>query len=215
MDFNFFDPSAETEMTRRHLPHWEQRDAFYFITWRTADSIPSEVMAKWLQDREDWYALHGIATQEEDWQKQIEELPETLHREFYRLFTTKWHEMLDANHGKCLLRQVELRQIIAENLHHQNEVSYQLEAYVVMPNHVHVLVGIPGRDVMKRLCRNWKNYTAKKINAHLGSEGQFWQWESFDHIVRSAASLEKFRHYILENPQKARLSVDHSTAWTK
>ena len=43
MDFHFYDPSVPVTVTRGHLPHWDQAGATYFITWRTADSIPKDV----------------------------------------------------------------------------------------------------------------------------------------------------------------------------
>jgi len=197
------------------LPHWEQDNAFYFITWRTADSIPRDVLVQWEAERHAWLEAHGIDPKLEDWQREVEMLPERDHREFYRLFTLKWHGMLDECHGECVLKQPRVSEIVAENLRHQDGSRYALEAFVVMPNHVHVLAGVHRRGEMKNLCRNWKRYTAGRINTMLGKEGQFWQWESFDHVVRSAASLEKFKKYILDNPIKARLKKGEYRVWAK
>lgn len=215
MEFHFFDPSAKTDITHGDLPHWEQADTFYFITWRTADSIPACIHEKWQAEREAWLWAHGIDSRLEDWSRQLEELPEKAHREFYQRFTTQWHAMLDQCHGECVLRRPELSLIVENSLRHFDGARYQLEAFAVMPNHVHVLAGVAGRGEMKRLCRNWKNFTAMQINKALGRQGQFWQWESFDHLVRSPASLEKFREYILQNPVKARLKPDEYRVWAK
>jgi len=54
-----------------------------------------------------------------------------------------------------------------------------------------------------RFVHSWKSFTASEINGQLNSTGAFWQKESFDHIVRSTASLEKFRQYIRDNPKGA------------
>ena len=215
MNFGFFDPESKVDFSRRKLPHWEQRDAYYFLTWRTADSIPQSVLQQWLTERETWLQAHGINPVLKDWQREVEKLPEDDHKTFYREFTLRWLQMLDDCHGECLLRNPSLSEIVAENLHHQNGDKYELEAWVIMPNHVHVLVGVPGRNAMKQLCRNWKNYTAKRINESLNRQGQLWQWESFDHLVRSPASLEKFRQYILKNPTKAQLKNDEYRVWAK
>lgn len=215
MEFRFFDPGAKTEISQRSLPHWEQVNAYYFITWRTADSIPREAIEQWQAERQAWLAAHGMDPTVEDWQREVEKLPERDHHEFYQRFTARWHTMLDDCHGECVLRQPDTRILIEENLRHQDGVKYTLEAFVVMPNHVHVLAGVPGLGEMKRLCRNLKRYTAGRINAMLGKEGQFWQWESFDHVVRSPASLEKFKKYILDNPAKARLKAGEYRAWSK
>ncbi|MDZ4286874.1 MAG: transposase [Prosthecobacter sp.] len=215
MEFRFFDPSAKVEVSRRNLPHWEQGDAYYFLTWRTADSIPTEVAEEWHRERAEWLLGHGINPELDDWQREVELLPEVAHREFYQRFTTRWHELLDDCHGQCVLRQPELSEVVAENLRRFDGERYELEGFVVMPNHVHVLAGIPGRGAMKRLCRNWKGFTAKRINKRLGREGQFWQWESFDHLVRSPSSFEKFRRYIAENPRKAGLRDGECRVWVK
>lgn len=215
MEFRFFDPSAKTEVTHGHLPHWEQSNAYYFITWRTADSIPREVSEKWHAERETWLRGHGVDPSAEDWQRELEMLPENEHQEFYRLFTAKWHVMLDECHGECVLRRPEVSRIVEASLRHFDNERYALEAFVVMPNHVHVLAGVAGRGEMKKLCRGWKNLTAREINRTLGRHGQFWQWESFDHLVRSPASLGKFREYILNNPVKARLKEGEYRVWSK
>ena len=205
MPFHFFDPEAPVEITQRNLPHWEQRDAYCFITFRTADSIPKDVLERWIRERNTWLALHHIDPARDDWQRDLEMLPEIEHREFWRTFTNKWHENLDQCHGECLLRRPELGAIVSENLRHCDGDRYELNSFAVMPNHVHVLLGVAGRDTMRRQCRNWKKYTATEINKRTGRSGQFWQWESFDHLVRSAASRAKFREYIVQNPVKAKL----------
>ena len=47
MDFSIYDPTAPVTVTHGHLPHWEQVGSTYFITWRTADSIPKQVWERW------------------------------------------------------------------------------------------------------------------------------------------------------------------------
>ena len=215
MDFHFFDPRAEVDVTHGHLPHWEQRDAYYFITFRTADSIPLNTLKQWHYERDVWLVSRGIDPAKEDWQVDLEHLPEDEHREFYRSFTARWHDHLDQGHGSCLLRQPETSAIVAENLKHFDGDRYQLDSFVVMPNHVHVLLGVSGRGAMRKQCRNWKTYTARKINERLGRSGQFWQWESFDHLVRSEGSLAKFRDYIVQNPVKARLRTDEYALYAR
>jgi REP element-mobilizing transposase RayT len=70
----------------------------------------------------------------------------------------------------------------------------------VVPNHVHVLVTPLGDYSLSSIVHSWTSFTATKINRELNSTGALWQKESFDHIVRSSASLEKFRQY---NPNTA------------
>ena len=173
MPFHFFDPMAPVAITRRNLPHWEQRDAYYFIPFRTPDSFPREVLEWWLSERNVWLVQHGIDHAQADWQRDLEMLPAMEHRECYRTFANKWHENLDRGHGECLLRRPELSGIVAENFGHFDGDRYELNSFVVMPNHVHVLRGIAGRGTMRTQCRNWKKFTATKITERLRRSGQF------------------------------------------
>lgn len=215
MEYGFFDPAAKTEVSQGNLPHWEQLNAFYFITWRTADSLPTAALDRWQIERDQWLRARGVDPSVDDWSRVFEMLPEADRQEFHQLFTVRWNALLDEGHGECVLRNPEMAGIVADSLRHFDSERYELEAFVVMPNHVHVLAGVSGRGEMKKHCRSWKNFTAMQINKAMGREGQFWQWESFDHLVRTPASLEKFRHYILKNPIKARLKEGEYRAWAK
>ena len=87
----------------------------------------------------------------------------------------------------------------ADNLGH-----YVLHAFVVMPNHVHLLLtpAVPLPQLMKSL----KGITAKRGNAILGLTGRpFWQEESYDHVVRDSREFERIVNYIEENPVRAAL----------
>lgn len=215
MEYRFVDPGAKTDITQGNLPHWEQLNAFYFITWRTADSLPKAVLERWELERDRWLRAQGIDPGCEDWQRVFEMLPEAARREFHKLLTVRWSSLLDECHGECVLRNAEASAVVENSLRHFDGDRYELEAFVVMPNHVHVLAGISGRGLMMQVCRNWKNFTAVQINKTLERHGQLWQWESFDHLVRSPTSLEKFREYILKNPVKARLKPGEYRVWAK
>ena len=75
-------------------------------------------------------------------------------------------------------------------------VKYRLKDFVVMPNHVHVLVTPPGEHTLSDAVQEWKSVSAHHLNKALGRKGEFWQKEYFDHIVRSPEQLAKFRSYI-------------------
>lgn len=83
--------------------------------------------------------------------------------------------------------------------------QFQLQAYVVMPNHVHLLI-IPIPSVTK-IMRGIKGISARDANRILGRQGQvFWQDESFDHWVRSEEEFWKIKRYIENNPVRAGLA---------
>jgi REP element-mobilizing transposase RayT len=93
-----------------------------------------------------------------------------------------------------------------EALRHFDGERYLLGHYVVMPNHVHVNVRPLGEHTLSDITHSWKSFSAHQINEILQRSGRLWQPESFDYLIRTEAQLEKFSRYILENPEKAKLS---------
>lgn len=113
--------------------------------------------------------------------------------------------LLDAGAGACWLRRPRTASIVSETLRFFDGQRYNLGDYVIMPNHVHVLV-TPARDTaLERIMHSWKSYSAKEINKVLERSGQVWQHESFDHIVRNDYRLDRICRYIAENPTRANL----------
>lgn len=96
-----------------------------------------------------------------------------------------------------------------------NELSqYALLAYVVMPNHVHLL--IEPRLPLRRITGGIKGVSAQEANRILERTGRpFWQGESFDHWVRTPMECQKIVRYIEDNPVKAGLvAVPHAWPWS-
>ena len=110
----------------------------------------------------------------------------------------------------------EVARVVAEAVvYHDVELrSYDLHAFVVMPNHVHLLVD--PLQPMAKVMQSLKGYTARQANRLLGRTGQpFWQKESYDHWVRDAAEFAKITHYVEHNPVKAGLvSTPEEWPWS-
>jgi putative transposase len=88
---------------------------------------------------------------------------------------------------------------------------YELHAWVVMPNHVHVI--FQPRAGMASIMRWLKGRTSRVANQVLARTGKpFWQDESFDHWVRSPQELQDLIHYVENNPVKAGL-VEAKEQW--
>jgi REP element-mobilizing transposase RayT len=207
MTLHFFDPDAAVTVTRRFLPHWFQPGATYFVTFRTADSLPQSVLHRWLGERSAWLRANRIDPDRLDWHDQLRTLPPELQAEFHRTFSAAFHRDLDAGYGECLLRRPEAAGIVAAALRHFDGDRYHLSDFVVMPNHVHVLFGLIGEHALGPVCYSWKKFTAGRINRLFGRTGHFWQGESFDHIVRSPEQFEYLREYIAANPVRAGLAA--------
>lgn len=82
---------------------------------------------------------------------------------------------------------------------------YELLGWVLLPNHVHVLVRPYGDHELEDVMHSWKSYTAQKANAILERQGAFWQREYFDHIMRSDEALLKFASDLRKNPGRSGL----------
>jgi putative transposase len=75
--------------------------------------------------------------------------------------------------------------------------------WVVMPNHVHLLVRAEAD--WTRTLQGIKGEGALRCNRVLGRAGQFWQHESYDRVVRED-EFARVARYILMNPVRAGLA---------
>ena len=92
-------------------------------------------------------------------------------------------------------------------LKHDQGTNYDLGDWVVMPNHVHLLIQPFESSCLSPILKGIKGVSARRINQCLGRKGRVWMNESFDHIVRSLEQLEKIQTYIERNPRKAGLQT--------
>jgi putative DNA methylase len=112
----------------------------------------------------------------------------------------------NARTGPLYLRRPDIATVVVDAIHYrERERHYQLHSYVVMPNHVHLLM-TPLADVSK-LLQSLKRFTAKESNRILGLTGNsFWQDESYDRLVRNETEFERIARYIEMNPVKCGLA---------
>ena len=107
--------------------------------------------------------------------------------------------------GPVYLRHPEIAKMVVEAIHYRAAIPhYDLHAYVVMANHVHLLI-TPHIEVSK-LMQSLKRFTAREGNRILGLTGQpFWQDESYDRLVRNTIEFNRIAQYIETNPISAGL----------
>lgn len=208
--FHPFEPQSKTQKFRRNLPHWRQNGVTYFVTTRLADSIPQNVIIQWMSDRKTWLRANGFESKDD-----LTQATELQRAEYHRRFTVEWHRLLDLGAGSCLLSDSANAAMVGESLRYFDGVKYGLDSFVVMPNHVHLLL-TPADDFdLSDIMRGWKGYTARIINQRSGGSGRLWMTESFNHIVRSEAQFQRFQRYIADNPVKARLPQGSYLYWRK
>jgi len=163
--------------SRGYLPHFDIPGKLQMITYRLHDAMPAD-------KRHEWAGLLEIKEEREQ--------------------RIKIEEYLDAGRGECLLRLSETATIVQDSLLHFDGVRYRLLAWVVMPNHVHMVVEI-WEMPMSVVVKNWKSFTSKVVNRRLGRVGTLWQSDYFDRYIRDEEHLKKAIRYIENNPVKAGL----------
>jgi putative DNA methylase len=108
--------------------------------------------------------------------------------------------------GPLFLRMPEVANMVTDAIHYRDLRTDQLHAFVVMPNHVHLLM--TPLVAVSKVMQSLKRFTAREGNRILGLTGQpFWQDESYDRLVRNETEFERIVHYIERNPVTAGLAA--------
>jgi hypothetical protein len=138
--FRGFDPHDDLRIARRRLPHWRQLSVTYFVTFRLADSLPQPLLHQWRDERAIW-----LRWQPPPWTRAKQ-------REYEERFIHCMQEWLDAGMGACHLRRTDLRAEVESCLLHFDGARYDVDAFVLMPNHVHMIIKpAAGYDLSKLL----------------------------------------------------------------
>ena len=195
MDQPFDQPAAfdwkRAKLTHRGcLPHVQQDQALYFVTFRLGDSIPVALHNELINRRDAWLKMNP----QPHTTQQIQE--------YRQIWTVRIENLLDNGIGCCVLRNPDCRTILEETLRQKDGETYRLGEYVIMPNHVHVLIYVSPENKLSDIIRTWKSISSHRINKITGRSGMLWMREYFDHAVRSESDLERFTKYIQKNPQR-------------
>jgi REP element-mobilizing transposase RayT len=188
---NRFDPETLRRTRGANLPWWTCLGAIYHVVFRLADAFPEEIRLRLIEAR-DLY-LHRLAI--DGRLVSPDERERVLH-----LHSESIARCLDAGHGSCVLRRPQLAQLVSDALKFHDGVRYDLIAWCVMPNHVHVIVAPANGHDLARIVRTWKSYTARSINSELNQSGTLWLHDTYTHIIRSEAELLRQVRYVLANP---------------
>jgi REP element-mobilizing transposase RayT len=159
------------------------------LTWRLADSLPAVLLRQWKEE---------LASAPDD--------------ERRRKLSKLVNDECDAGRGRCILRQPLAARIVQETLRFDHGRRYTLHAWVVMPNHVHVLLTPLEGVSLEEILRTQKSISSTKINKLLGESGRLWQPDYFDRLIRDEDHFAGVIHYIHWNPVKAKLCSD-SADW--
>ncbi|MBI4414883.1 MAG: transposase [Candidatus Kerfeldbacteria bacterium] len=116
-------------------------------------------------------------------------------------------------HRNSLEPQVRPCDIAVQNLgFYRKKFNYALHGYVLMPDHVHLLITVGRFGTISEILRDWKHRTASEINQRLGTSGRIWQRDFWEHSIRNAADFRQKMNYIHMNPARAGL-VEKAEDW--
>src|SRR5262249_3360835 len=136
---------------------------------------------------------------------------------FSREMFRRVEHWIDQGMGSCAMSNTRAAESVAQAMHHFDGDRYELGAYVVMPNHVHVVVRPTQPEVhsLEAILGSWKQFASGKINAIRGTKGSLWQDEAFDRIIRDGDQLYRVLQYIGRNPKKAGLDPKSCPLWVR
>jgi len=179
--------------SRGYLPHVKREGASYFVTIRLADSLPQEVLLHFKQQQA--VQLRKLAEVDTEGR-------EGANRQLQRQI----ERYLDRGVGECHLRRVDIAAMVAEALRHFHGTEYLLDDWVIMPNHVHLVLWPMPNFTLSEIMQSRKRHTARQANLLLGRTGKtFWQPEPYDHWIRNDEEKGRIGRYIQNNPVKAKL----------
>lgn len=163
---------------RGYLPHFDAGAVVQTVTFRLADSLPRE-----LYEKISVVAVNPI-------------------NRFFAL-----EREIDRGLGSSLLAESYHAAAVENALNHFDGERYKLLAWVVMPNHVHVMIEQIAGHPLSRIVHSWKSFTANTINKQQNTSGRLWAPDYFDRFIRNEDHFTRARHYIEQNPVKAGLAA--------
>jgi len=163
---------------RGYLPHFDAPSVTQFVTFQLCDSFPVTRCAE----------FEAILKEPDDSAKR-----------------RKLEAWLDRGHGECWLRRGDAAERAEKILIERDGDDYQLQAWVVMPNHIHLVVDVWDLPLAK-LINGWKGKSSREINKLFGRCGALWQEDYYDTLIRDEAHLKRAIRYTEQNPVKAYLA---------
>lgn len=167
--------------SRGYLPHFEGSEIAQTINLRLADSLPKRVLERWSQELTLDPLMNASVVRE------------------------RIERYLDQGYGSCALRDKRMAKMVQNSLLHFDGERYSLCAWVVMPNHVHLLLTTNSVWPLSKIMKLFKSYTSHEANRILARRGQFWMEDYFDRYIRNAKHFTNAITYIGNNPVKAGL----------
>jgi len=181
-------PELSKFKTRGYLPHFNSYNVAQHLIIHQADSIPLVSKMK---------------------------LKDGLDSDAIIVPNSYFQRLLDSGYGTSLFNNAKNADRMREIIFHFHGVRYEISAFVIMPNHIHVLLIVFKPWSLSQVVASWKKYSSRTIDNPVDkpSNGRrLWHSEYFDRYMRNSAHFEKTVDYIHYNPVKAGL-VENPEDW--
>ena len=159
-----------------HLPHYDQAHLLHMITYRLGDSLPGNI----LKQLEAEVACLPLKEQDVERRKRVE----------------YWQ---DQGVGSCLLKYPDCARHVRDVWEFHNGKHYHLGAWVIMPNHVHLLVEVNETAKLEMIIRVWKTFSCRLINRSIRRQGALWMPDYFDRYIRNGRHFSNALSYLRRN----------------
>ena len=176
---------------QRKLPHFLPKQGTFFLTYRLHGSIPKNVIEELALERR-------RQTKETEKNRQLERRMKV---SYFNMFDNVLDKSLNEPYW---LQNPLVAQIVQDSILYQDGKQYDLWVSSIMPNHVHSLLTLKDNSLnLDEILQRHKRFTARQSNKILHRTGQFWENETYDHVVKDEIEFQNTLNYILNNPVKA------------
>lgn len=190
---------------RRHLPHIIPKDGIFHVVFRVKGSISGEKITKFQNSFQE-QKLNIQAASKQEYNQVLKQL----NWEYFEQIETELHTS-----SITPLKDLKKAKIVQNALLHFHKTRYDVLAYSIMPNHVHMVI-MNLKQHLSLMLKVIKGFSAREINKLDGKRGSFWQDETYDHLIKSRNELADTVEYILNNPVKSGLCEnwqEHEFTW--
>src|SRR2546421_7637749 len=168
--------------SRGYLPHFDGREIPQFISLHLCDSVPASVLEKWRRELNASDFLKDRI-----------------------LLQRRIEKYLDQGYGQAFMKEHRIAAMIQNVVLGSDGKTYRLSAWVIMPNHIHMLATRFEKYTLADIIQSIKSITSHRANRILQRNGQFWMLDYFDRYIRTCEHFATTVRYIENNPVKARL----------
>jgi len=227
----------------RHLPHWRQEGATYFVTFHLKDSLPKAALLEIQKLREEqtnrrqaWTRQSqksgqksgqkgeqkggqkggqksGKASSQKSELTEVEADARAEQEAFEKLVFMRVQHWAEKGLGACYFKHLRFRSILHDAILFWHGKRVDVVAFVIMPNHAHIVVRPLGGIALEKWLHSVKRFTALEVNRLRGQAGPIWFQESHDRIVRDLPHLNRCLRYIGRNPVQAGIQNASDTRW--